>query len=292
MRLGVLKAAASAALLAGALAAGVARAQGSHVDLGPDPYVPTPTTVVARMLELAGIAPGDLVVDLGSGDGRLVIAAARDYGARGVGFEIDRSLVSEAEAAARAAGVAARVRFEARDLFQADLSEVAVLTLYLLPATNLRLRPKILAEMRPGARVVSHQFDLGDWLPDHAERVLAVEDWAGIDRDRLVYLWIVPAKVAGRWTLLREPSPGTALALDLDQRYQHVAARGDPALAPRFAPLRGVEVRFTLPAASPFAGEYQGTAARDAMHGTFVAADGTRGTWRALREGAAAAVNP
>jgi len=280
------------ALGALALAASLAHGQGNIVDLGPDPYVPTPPSVVARMLELARVKPGELVIDLGSGDGRLVIAAAKTHGARGVGFEIDKSLIREAEEGAREAGVADRVRFEARDLFEADLSSADVLTLYLLPVTNEKLRPKILAEMRPGTRVVAHQFHLGDWAPDITEQVQASEIPSRVHDQRLVFLWTVPARISGRWMLVRESAPGGSLALELDQRYQIVSANGEKSSAPRFEPLRGANVRFTLPLPSTLAGEYTGVVSGHAMHGEFVAADGTKGTWRAARERVSAATDP
>jgi SAM-dependent methyltransferase len=279
---------ARAAFAALAVLASAAHAQGNVVDLGPDPYVPTPPSVVARMLELAQVKPGELVIDLGSGDGRLVIAAAKNHGARGVGFEIDRSLIREAEEGAREAGVADRVRFEARDLFEADLTSADVLTLYLLPVTNEKLRPKILAEMRPGTRVVAHQFHLGDWTPDTTERVQASEIPSRVHDQRVVFLWTVPARIAGRWTLVRDVAPGGSVTLELDQRYQIVAARGESPTAPRFEPVRGANIRFALPLPSALAGEYAGVVANDAMHGDFVAADGTKGTWRATRQRIAA----
>jgi len=282
-RIAELRAAAHFLLCALALIPGTAQAQGNYIDLGPDPYVPTPPSIVARMLELAQVKPDDLVVDLGSGDGRLVIAAAKIYGARGLGFEIDMSLIREAEEGARAAGVADRVRFEARDLFAADLSQAEVLTLYLLPATNEKLKPKILAEMRPGTRVVAHQFDLGDWTPDVMERMQAPEIASRVHGERLVYLWIVPARVAGRWTLVRESGLDGAITLDLEQRYQRIVLKGESAAAPRFAPMHGALLRFSVPMPAPLAGEYSGVVAGDAMHGDFVAADGTKGTWRAAR---------
>jgi SAM-dependent methyltransferase len=142
-------------------------------------YAPSPPRVVRAMLELAEVKPGDVVYDLGSGDGRIVIAAARDFGARGVGVEIDPQLVAVAEAGARRAGVAGRVQFRTADLFEADLGEATVVTLFLYPDVNLRLRPKLLAELRPGARVISHWHDMGDWRPDRTLRV----------DGRPVYLW-------------------------------------------------------------------------------------------------------
>jgi len=150
------------------------------------PYVWTPHEVVAEMLRLAVVGPGDVVYDLGSGDGRVVIAAARDFGARGVGVEMDPRLVAESTESARRAGVADRVTFRAGDLFQTDLTEATVVTLYLSTELNLRLRPKILRELRPGARIVSHDFDMGDWAPARTVRVHVQE------RGSQLRLWIVP----------------------------------------------------------------------------------------------------
>ncbi|HZO42619.1 MAG TPA: class I SAM-dependent methyltransferase [Methylomirabilota bacterium] len=155
------------------------------------PYVQTPAEVVTEMLRLAGVNGNDLVYDLGSGDGRLVIAAARDFGARGVGIEIDPHLVAQSAESARRAGVADRVKFRAADLFEADLSDATVVTLYLSPELNLRLRPKLLRELRPGSRIVSHDFPMGDWTPQHTISVPT--------RDRVskVFLWVVPPSTAG-----------------------------------------------------------------------------------------------
>jgi cyclopropane fatty-acyl-phospholipid synthase-like methyltransferase len=153
------------------------------------PYVQTPTDVVTEMLRLATVGPNDVVYDLGSGDGRFVIAAARDFGARGVGIEIDPSLVALSTEAARRAGVGDRVTFRSDDFFEADLADATVVTLYLSRSINQRLRPKLLRELRPGARIVSHNFDMGDdWMPNETKQVLS--------RDRLVlvFLWVIPPK--------------------------------------------------------------------------------------------------
>jgi ribosomal protein L11 methylase PrmA len=137
------------------------------------------------MLELAQVKPGDVVYDLGSGDGRIVITAAQRFGARAVGVELDPELVARSRANAQRAGVADRVRFLQQDLFTADLGEATVVTLYLLPDVNLRLRPKLRKELRPGSRIVSHDYDLGDWIPDKTAEVSLLE------RNHLVFLWHV-----------------------------------------------------------------------------------------------------
>jgi SAM-dependent methyltransferase len=134
-------------------------------------FEPTPTSVVHQMLELGGVGPQDVVFDLGSGDGRIPIAAARDFGARGVGIEIDPVLAARAEANARAAGVAGRVEFRIGDMYRADLRSATVVMLFLHPQPNLKLRPKLQRELGPGARIVSYMWDMGDWQPDTVRRV-------------------------------------------------------------------------------------------------------------------------
>jgi SAM-dependent methyltransferase len=149
------------------------------------PYVTTPQRVVERMLAMADVSAGDVVYDLGSGDGRFVITAAQQFGARGVGVEIDPELVREARAQARLAGVADRVTFRQGNLFDVDLREATVVTLYLEPDLNLRLRPKLLLQLDPGDRVVSHDFGMGSWTPDRVEKM---------DGSTL-YLWTVPSQL-------------------------------------------------------------------------------------------------
>lgn len=149
------------------------------------PYFTTPPTVVDEMLRLAQLSKNDVLYDLGSGDGRIVIAAAQKYGVRGVGIDIDPERIREANENARRAGVSDRVRFVQQDLFQADFSEATVVTLYLLPSINLKLRPKLLRELKPGTRVVSHAFDMGIWRPN---QVVEVEG-------RAIYYWVVPKEL-------------------------------------------------------------------------------------------------
>ena len=153
---------------------------------GPEvPYVPTSMPVVDRMLELAGVTEDDVVYDLGSGDGRIVIRAAERFGARGVGVEIDEALVQEARQNADSVGVADRVTFHHADLFDVDIGEATVVTLYLLPTVNLRLRPKLFEELAPGTRVVSHDFSMDDW--EHEERVEV--------GNSTIYFWTIPEEV-------------------------------------------------------------------------------------------------
>jgi len=155
---------------------------------GDVPYVQTPDRVVHEMLALAAVRADDVVYDLGAGDGRIVIAAARWRGARGVGIEIDPDLVRQARRDAERAGVADRVRFEAADLFSAPLGDATVVTLYLSPELNARLRPRLLAELSPGARIVSHQFPMADWPPTRTVR-LTIDG-----REHVLHLWVVPAR--------------------------------------------------------------------------------------------------
>ena len=177
------------------------------------PYVATPQVTVDEMLRLANVGPQDFVLDLGSGDGRIVVTAARKFGARGLGVDLDWRLVLQGEENARQAGVADRVRFLEQDLFQTDLSQATVITTYLLPFVMLRLRPSVLA-LKPGTRIVSHDFDFGDWRPDQKTSVR-----------KNVFLWIVPARAAGRWQArLDLPPIERLLELELTQRYQEVSA--------------------------------------------------------------------
>jgi 2-polyprenyl-3-methyl-5-hydroxy-6-metoxy-1,4-benzoquinol methylase len=150
------------------------------------PYVPTSQSVVEAMLELAQVNKNDVVYDLGSGDGRIPITAAQKYGARGVGIDIDPERIQESNVNAQKAGVTDRVRFIQQDLFKTDVREATVVTLYLLPEVNLKLRPKLLQELRPGTRIVSHSFDMGDWKPQRTVQVGGTT----------IYLWVVPKQGA------------------------------------------------------------------------------------------------
>ncbi|MEG4030934.1 MULTISPECIES: class I SAM-dependent methyltransferase [unclassified Microcoleus] len=145
-------------------------------------YVPTPVPVVNEMLRLANVQSNDVVYDLGSGDGRIVIAAAQKVGARGIGIDISPERIREANENAKKAGVTDRVQFRQEDLFQTDFSEATVVTLYLLPELNVKLRPKLLSELKPGTRIVSHEFDMGDWKPEQVVKV----------GERTIYYWVVP----------------------------------------------------------------------------------------------------
>jgi len=147
-------------------------------------YVPTPPEVVEEMLKIAGVTKGDVLYDLGSGDGRIAVTAAKKYGVRAVGIDIDPERIREANENARMAGVTDRVRFRQEDLFKADFHEATVVTLYLLPDLNVKLRPRLLSELKPGTRIVSHQFDMGDWKPEKEVEL----------NGRTIYFWTIPAR--------------------------------------------------------------------------------------------------
>ena len=176
------------------------------------PFITTPDNVTLAMLQLADVRAGDHVIDLGSGDGRIVILAAKRFGATGLGVEIVPDLVVRSRENARAAGVETRARFLEQDLFKTDLSAATVVTMYLLPEVNLQLRPGVLA-LKPGTRVVSHDWDMGDWAPDRSITVAAPDKTIGREKSSRLHLWIVPARVAGLWC-------SNGAALRLTQTYQ------------------------------------------------------------------------
>ncbi|HEY7482111.1 MAG TPA: class I SAM-dependent methyltransferase [Gemmatimonadales bacterium] len=179
-------------------------------------FLPSTAEVMTRMLELARIRPADLVYDLGCGDGRIVIAAVKRYGARGVCIDIDPALIAASRRNADTAGVRDRIAFRVGDMFEADLHGASVVALYLSPALNLRLRPKLFRELQPGARVVSHNFDMADWRPDTAVSVR----WP-TGGTSAVYAWVLPADVAGSWTLTVPAAGGDRrYRLRFEQRYQ------------------------------------------------------------------------
>jgi SAM-dependent methyltransferase len=180
------------------------------------PFITTPDNVTVAMLELAGVAAGDRVIDLGSGDGRIVITAARRFGARGLGVEIVPELVAQSRVNAQKAGVADRAEFREQDLFTTDLRGASVITMYLLPEVNLQLRPRLLA-LEPGTRIVSHDWDLGDWAPDRSISVDAPAKTIGRDKRSTLHLWRVPAQVQGLWCT-------AGATLEITQRFQRFSA--------------------------------------------------------------------
>ena len=180
------------------------------------PFITTPDNVTVAMLELAGVAAGDRVIDLGSGDGRIVITAARRFGARGLGVEIVPDLVAQSRMNAQKAGVADRAEFREQDLFTTELRGASVITMYLLPEVNLQLRPRLMA-LEPGTRIVSHDWDLGDWAPDRSVSVDAPDKAIGRDKRSTLHLWRVPAQVQGLWCTVGG-------WLQITQRFQRFSA--------------------------------------------------------------------
>ena len=180
------------------------------------PFVITPDNVTLEMLKLANVGPKDYVLDLGSGDGRIVIEGARRFGARGLGVEIVPDLVRQSNANARAAGVADRAEFREQDLFKTDLSAATVITMYLLPEVNLQLRPALLA-LKPGTRLVSHDWDMGDWQPDQTVTVAAPDKPIGREKTSRLHLWLVPAQVTGLWC---GAAGSRSFSMVLTQRFQ------------------------------------------------------------------------
>ena len=234
-------------------------------------FLPTPEALVERMLAMAQVGPRDLVYDLGSGDGRLVIASAR-RGARAVGIEFNPELVALSEGRARAEGLAGKARFVQADIFETDFSKATVVTLYLLPSLNMRLRPTLL-RMRPGTRVVSHAFGMEDWTPDETSRA----------EGRTAHFWIVPAAVEGSWRVTLQG--GWAFDLTLAQRFQKLegtVALGADEAGLREPALRGDAVRFGFVDQGGLWHELAGTVSGDRMSGTYEAA-GRRRSWTAVR---------
>ena len=248
------------------------------------PFVPTPQATVEAMLRVANVGPNDFVIDLGSGDGRILITAARRHGARGFGVDINPERVKEGTENAKAAGVSARVQFFQKNLYFTPIAEATVVTMYLLPVVNLELRPRLLAELKPGTRVVSHDFDMGDWQADLQVNVRG--------SGSVVYLWIIPAQVAGRWQVRAPRSAGAeSFDIEITQKYQEIeaAARGlDRPATVRDAWLEGGRIAFTLVDDGDYAHRvrFEGRVSANMMEG-IARGDGSapRGDrkWRATR---------
>lgn len=247
-------------------------------------WVPTPDALVNRMLKMAQVTPDDFVVDLGSGDGKIVIAAARDFRARSLGVEFNPDMVTLSRRNAQAAGAADRARFEHGDIFTFDYSQATVVTMYLLPGLNLKLRPTLL-KMKPGTRLVTHQFTMGSWEPDDSTTV----------ENRPGYLWIVPAAVGGSWKMTGQETRGTHESqLSLTQVFQQVTGtwRGtamDGKL--RNVRLTGDLVAFEMMDPNGVLRSYVGRVNGARIEGNSVAADGTAGTFVATRVGPAQPVD-
>ena len=208
-----------ARLLAAFALACAAAASGAEEGAQTPPFITTPDEVVERMLRLAGTGPGDVVVDLGSGDGRIVIAAAKLFGARGIGIELDGRLVEKSRDNARTAEVAERVSFVEGDVLATDISQASVVTVYLLPFLIDKLQPRFLAELKPGSRIVSHAFGMVGWKPDRAETIRLTTPHPGQGDESMLYLWVVPAEVRGNWQ-------SSDLKLRIYQNYQELEVEG------------------------------------------------------------------
>jgi len=240
-------------------------------------WVPTPDDVVERMLTMAQVTPKDFVMDLGAGDGKIAIAAAKKFGARAIGIEYNPDMVKHANANAEAAGVAGNGAGKANirhgDIFQTDFSQASVITLYLLPALNIKLRPQLLA-MRPGTRVVSHSFTMEDWQPDEVSSM----------DGRRAYFWVVPANVMGSWML---EVPGQKSEITLEQKFQKL--QGTVTLGPVQAGLReprlhGAEIRFSFVDPAGVRRDLAGRVAGSRMEGTFRDENGAEGPWSATKK--------
>jgi hypothetical protein len=207
------------------------------------PYIPSPEAAVAEMLRYAKVGADDFIIDLGSGDGRIVLTAAKLFGARGFGVEIKENLVSQANEQARKEGLGDRVKFYKRDLFTTDISQATVLTMYLLPDTVNLLKDKLLAELKPGTRIVSHDYPLTGWLPEDMKQFDLPEkvDISGVTTT-IVWLYLVPASVAGRWRARMPPAVSRRSAtLRLSQQLTRVS--GSALLDGKDVPLQEVKLR-------------------------------------------------
>jgi protein-L-isoaspartate O-methyltransferase len=214
------------------------------------PFITTPESVVERMLELAATGPADTVIDLGSGDGRIVIAAAKKFGARGIGIELSRGLVEESRRHAKTAGVAERVSIVQGDVLVADISAASVVTLYLLPGLIDKLQPRFISELKPGTRIVAHAFGMAGWKPDRTETLRIKEPHPGQGPESKLYLWVVPAEVRGVWR-------GGGREVRIEQNYQQIEVEGA-----KSASISGSSISFQLNE-----GRFAGKVAGDRMSG-------------------------
>jgi 16S rRNA G966 N2-methylase RsmD len=262
----------------------------SQEGVGDVVYVPTPQIVVDEMLRMAKVTANDYLIDLGSGDGRFVITAAKQYGARAYGVDLDTYLIRTARKNAATAGVGERATFIEQNLFETDLSKATVVSTYLLPEMNLKLRPKILA-LKPGTRVVAHDYHMGSWYPDDQRDIIVPEKKVGTPGISYVYLWLVPAKVAGKWQIQFPVSGKEQTAeLTIEQAFQGVEGTlrwGSESAALR-GRLDGEEIVFTTLVGRGSPGgqrhEFKGRVSGDAMSGTVRIGEGStqrQGNWTA-----------
>src|SRR6267142_1200783 len=250
------------------------------------PYVPSPQSVVSDMLRYADVTANDFLIDLGSGDGRIVLTAAKIFGARGFGVEIKEDLVRRSNEAAQKEGLADRVKFLKQDLFKTDMSQATVITMYLLPDTVNLLKDMFLAELRPGTRIVSHDYPLTGWIPEKYVQ-MDLEDKIQISgvTTTLIYLYVVPAKVAGRWNAQMPPAVSRQPAT-LRLRQQLTRVSGSAVLNGKEVPLEDVKLRgdhlsFKLAGRK---GEFTGQVKGSSIEGT-LDAGGTKTPWSAMLSG-------
>jgi hypothetical protein len=243
-------------------------------------YVPTPQIVVEEMLRMAKVGPRDYVIDLGSGDGRMVITAAKKFGARGFGVDLDTVLLKMSNDAAQREGDADRARFFERNLFDTDLSQATVITSYLLPEMNEKLRPKILG-LRPGTRVVAHDYHMGEWHADVQKTLDVPEKTVGNSGKSYIYLWTVPAKIAGRWQAqIRTGAQPAHWEFDFAQRFQvfdGTAKSGSQKIKLRTTKLESDQIGFTFftkTGDNSTRHEFKGTVRGDVIEGTLRVGEG------------------
>lgn len=253
------------------------------------PYVPTPQTVVDEMLNMARVGPDDFVIDLGSGDGRIVLTAASRYRARGMGVDIDGELVDLSNAEARRQGLDELVRFHRQDVLQTRISDATVITLYLLPELMHSLRDRIYSQLKPGTRVVSHDFSFIEWLPDRKVTVDVAEKYSMPGPwQSTIFLWVVPAKVEGQWRVTVSGRGNETVMLSFTQKFQQLegaAVHGGERIALQDGQLEGNSIRFRLPedaAGRNELREFQGTVDGDTIRGKIVSQRGAA-SWTAIR---------
>ena len=235
-------------------------------------WVPTPEDLVERMLRMAQTTPNDFVIDLGSGDGRIAIAAAKKFNARAMGIEYNPDMVEVSNRNASKEGVAGKARFVKADIFESDFNQATVITMYLLPGLNLKLRPKLL-DMKPGTRIVSHQFNMDDWQPDEVTNI----------DGRRAYFWLIPAKVVGTW---RFQSGSDGLDVTLEQKYQMLEGTvklGTVNAGLRDAKLTGDKISFAFVDQGGMRRDFTGKVSGNTMEGTMKLETGPESRWTATK---------
>jgi SAM-dependent methyltransferase len=259
---------------------GLQIAKGATLDV---PYAATPYEIADEMVRLADVQSDDRVYDLGCGDGRLVIAAVKKAGCKGVGIDIDPARIKESRQNAIIAGVEDRVRFVEQNFFESDVRDATVMMIYLFPDVNIRLRGKFLKEMKPGSRLVSHAFDMGDWKPDNSASI----------RAQRVYLWVIPANATGTWTWRSQDGRRTAFVLEMEQRYQAIRGtltQGDHPSTLADAKLTGDRITFRIEqdvSGRKTARQFAGAISGNTITGTITSTEGPRvqnSRWKAVRD--------